>query len=445
MKKGEIVLRKILVAGAGHGGLVAAATLAENWFDVTVIEKLNKDNIGHDWEDRFSFSILSDIIGKPVDEFPVDSWRYRGDCSFVSPSKRKRVDIFYNDENRQKVMWRKPLINLLIENAELKGVKFIWNTEITGVLLNNNIICGLKTIDNDYYGDLIIDSAGVFSPVRMNLPKSYNIEKEPKYGALFYAWRAYFDKTYNPDLKTPFEVYMYHECEKGLSWCCTNDNTVDILIGRIYKLTKEKIDEQLNIFRNDHNWIGNNIVNGGNYGIIPVRRPLTLMVGDNYAAVGDSAFMTMPMNGMGIDLSLNAGKLLSETIIKNREKYFSVSELWEYNREFHIKYGAFASKNEGLKNAILSIPSEGVDFLFENDVIQSSDLAGAGKNTNFKSLLGKLQRGVKEPKYFFALINGLIRGGAASKLYSNPPEIYNKDSVLKWSKAIVSKDIRITE
>ena len=52
---------------------------------------------------------------------------------------------------------------------------------------------------------------------------------------------------------------------------------------------------------------------------------------------------------------------------------------------------------------------------------------------------------MKEPKYFFALINGLVKGGAASKLYSNPPEIYNKENILKWSKAIESKDIRITE
>ena len=67
------------------------------------------------------------------------------------------------------------------------------------------------------------------------------------------------------------------------------------------------------------------------------------------------------------------------------------------------------------------------------------------KNTDFKSLLGKFRRGMKEPKYFFALINGLVKGGAASKLYSNPPEIYNKENILKWSKAIESKDIRITE
>ena len=32
------------------------------------------------------------------------------------------------------------------------------------------------------------------------------------------------------------------------------------------------------------------------------------------------------------------------------------------------------------------MPSDGVDFLFDNAVIQSSDLAGAGRNMNFKAL-----------------------------------------------------------
>ena len=43
------------------------------------------------------------------------------------------------------------------------------------------------------------------------------------------------------------------------------------------------------------------MLHGGQFRVIPVRRPLTLLVGDGYAAVGDSAFMTTPMNGMGIE------------------------------------------------------------------------------------------------------------------------------------------------
>ncbi|MBR6940121.1 MAG: NAD(P)-binding protein, partial [Clostridia bacterium] len=44
-------MRKIIVAGAGHGGLVAACRLAEAGYDVTVVEKKERNETGHDWHD----------------------------------------------------------------------------------------------------------------------------------------------------------------------------------------------------------------------------------------------------------------------------------------------------------------------------------------------------------------------------------------------------------
>ncbi|MCR5149987.1 MAG: NAD(P)-binding protein [Clostridiales bacterium] len=436
-------MKKIIVAGAGHAGLVAAALLAENGFDVTVIEKNPRSAMGHDWEDRFDFSLLSEITGKDISGFPEDCWRYRGDCAFISPSKRKKIEIFYDENSRQKVMWRKPLLDMLIDNAEEKGAKILFETQIFSPVCDESRVKGVITAQGEITGDIVIDSAGVFSPVKMNLPDSFGIDKEIKRGDLFYAWRAYFNKVSDETPKTQFEVYLYHECEQGLSWCCTNKNTVDILIGRIDEFGSEKIDEQLAIFRKDHPWTGDKIINGGQFGIIPVRRPLTLMVANGYAAAGDSAFMTTPMNGMGIDLSLNAGRILAETLVKNAKNDYTADVLWKYNRRFHIEYGAAVSKNEGLKNALLSIPSEGVDFLFENDVIQSADLSGAGKNMDFKTLMGKFARGMKKPEYFFAIVNGLIKGGEASSLYAKPPVNFEKAAIEKWSRAIGSKRIEI--
>ena len=61
-------MKRILVAGAGHGGLAAAALLAKNGFDVTVIERKKREEMGHDWEDRFTFSLLTDLLGITEDE-----------------------------------------------------------------------------------------------------------------------------------------------------------------------------------------------------------------------------------------------------------------------------------------------------------------------------------------------------------------------------------------
>lgn len=424
----------IIVAGAGHGGLVAGARLSQSGHRVVVYEKNDREQLGHDWEDRFTFELLKNELN--IDNLPDDIWRYRGDCAFISPNYEISVVINYTNENRQKIMWRKPLINLLISHAEKCGVEFHFNNEILSPIVHGNKVVGIQTLSGEHYADLVIDAAGVFSPIRSKLPDSFAIEKMPSHGDVFYAYRAYFDKkTTDKAPKTPFEVYLCHAGEKGLSWCCTNNDSVDILIGRIDSPSDRDIDRHICNFKNTHPWVGDSIIHGGNRGVIPVRRPLALMTADGYAAVGDSAFMTTPMNGMGIDLSLLAGRLLAETVIKSSSA--SAEVLWCYNRDFHILYGGDTAKNESLKNALLNLPKGGVDFLFKNAVIQSSDLSGAGENTNLGLLLGKFVRGMKNPKFFFAILGGIMNGAKLSKRLKKAPQSYDRNAILQWQKSVL--------
>lgn len=431
-------MKEILVAGAGHGGLVSAAKLAKNGYQVTVYEKKQRDELGHDWEDRFTFSLLTRLT--ETEEIPPETWRYRGDCAFVSPSFRTKVVVRYEEGERQKMMWRKPLLRMLLRYAEEQGVRFRFGTEIKAPVVRENAVVGLQTSEGEVYGDMVIDACGVFSPVRMNLPDAFGIEKEPKKGDVFYAYRAYFDRLPGEETDVPFEVYLCHEGEPGLSWHLFNDDCVDVLVGRIYPLTEEKTTHELENFRLRHPSTGRTILHGGEYGIIPVRRPLAKMVADGYAAVGDSAFMTTPMNGMGLDLSMQAGELLADVVMHSDE--YTAEKLWAYNRGYHEKF-ADAAKNEGLKNALLSLPEGGVDFLFDNAVIQSSDLAGAGKNTNIGALLGKFVRGMKRPKFFFAIIKGLIKGGKNAGLFKNAPKRYDEKAIGVWARKIEKNVIRL--
>lgn len=431
---------KIAVAGAGHGGITAAALLAKEGHDVTVYEKRGRSELGHDWEDRFTFSLLTEILG--TKELPADIWRFRGDCAFVSPSYRTEVIIRYTDENRQKIMWRKPVINLLLDFAENNGVKLNFSTSVLAPLTEGDRVTGLKTSSGDVKAELVIDAAGVFSPVRTGLPENFAIEKSPERGDVFYAWRGYFNKTERVMPEVPFEVYLCHNGEQGLSWCCTNEDSVDVLIGRIDPLSDEVLNRNINGLREKHTYIGNEILHGGSRGVIPVRRPLSLMVAEGYAAVGDSAFMTTPMNGMGIDLSLLSGELLAKKIIANNSVALPV--LWEYNRDFHRLYGGVTAKNEGLKNSLLQMPPEGVDFLFDNAVIQSSDLAGAGQNTKLGSLLGKFVRGMRKPGCFFAILDGLIKGAGMAKVLKNAPESWDAGTVKAWQNSVESKRVVIS-
>lgn len=167
--------KKIIVAGAGHGGVIAAAKLAKEGFDVTVYEKKKRENIGHDWEDRFDFQTVLDAVEK--DEMPDGAWKYRGNTVFVSPSKRTEVKIDFAPDKRQKVMWRKPLINIIIDYAESSGVKFAFENEILSPIIKGNAVVGICTANGEVSADFVIDAAGVFSPIRKTCPTRFRLKK----------------------------------------------------------------------------------------------------------------------------------------------------------------------------------------------------------------------------------------------------------------------------
>ena len=65
-------MQNILIAGAGHGGLAAGILLARAGFSVTLAEQKARAALGHDWEDRFTFPLLADLVGRAL---PPDVWR----------------------------------------------------------------------------------------------------------------------------------------------------------------------------------------------------------------------------------------------------------------------------------------------------------------------------------------------------------------------------------
>ncbi len=432
---------RIVVAGAGHGGLLAAGLLARTGHDVTVLEKKQPDALGHDWEDRFTLSLLENYLGIAVSDLPEGSVRVRGDCVFVSPFRAGRVEVRYPEERAQRVMWRKSLIELLLNFARDNGADLHFGVSVTSPLTESGRVSGVMTDAGVFPADLVVDACGVFSPLRRNLPATFGVERDVRRGDLFYAYRAYFDRR-PTETDLPFEVYLCHNGEQGLSWYCANPDSADILIGRIDPLSPQKVEAEIAAFRAEHPEAGESLLHGGQYGFIPVRRPLTKMIADGYAAVGDSAFMTTPMNGMGIDLSLHAGKLLADTVASCTGPV-SAEVLWQYNRMFHTLYGGDAAKNEGLKNALLTLPGEGVEFLFTSGVIQSSDLDGGGENMDVQTMLQKLSAGVGQPAWFGAVLRGVLRGAQVRALYRSAPKTYDPSAVRIWSRRIESLDIRL--
>ena len=111
--------KRILVAGAGHGGLAAAALIAQKGFDVTVFEKKKEAELGYDWTDIFAPGALG-IAGIPMPE--KDKFTYKDNMTFYSPSCSKGLVQNVPVDQLEIKMERSDIYSLLVEHARKSGV-----------------------------------------------------------------------------------------------------------------------------------------------------------------------------------------------------------------------------------------------------------------------------------------------------------------------------------
>ncbi len=425
-------MKKIIVAGCGHGGLTAAAALSKNGYDVTVIEKSKKDELGYDWHD----SVLTNLFvnaGMPV---PEDAYYLPADrMCYYNPKKTVKVTPEIGEITGYGYIDRKLLIKSFIDYAAECGVKFMFDTEIVSALSSAQRVEGVKYIENrkekNFFADLVIDSCGMFSPVRLSLPDRFCIRNTVKKDEVFIGWRGYFEKTENIITDPESNTYFFHCGRCGMDWAITKDGYMDILVGGFSSLTEADVEEALEDFRKEYPYMSEKLLCGGYSDRIPVGKNLPVFVYNGYAAVGNSAYMTEPLSGSGIDLSIYAGRVLSDVIIESGGD-FSAKALWKYNYRYIKEQGERRYISAIIKEIMSSLSGQDIDFLMEKNIMTQKEIAGTGGNYTVKDYLYKLNV-LRKPKLCVPLLHMLDKIVISSKLTKNVPEKYSKKEIRKWS------------
>ncbi len=423
---------KIVIIGAGHGGLQAAKVLAQNGFDVTVYEKSSKDSVSYDWRDDVEPTVFSELKITPP-----ESSRKTSRASFVAPFSEKP---FYMQNEENAVEWsvdRNKLVLLLVRLAEAAGAKIKFNTPAQKLLVSNNEVKGIVAGNESIFADLIIDSSGIDSDFRKEAAKIFNITAKIDDNDVFTVYRAFVKKAVGekPPKNHKKKVYLKYLGMPGISWCiCEPDGLVNVLIGRVGKMTENEFNYALRELKKSNPVIGEEIVMGGKFGRIPVRRPLTKMVGRGYVAVGDSAFMTIPLTGSGISNSLRAGQILAEEIIKN--KSVSIEALWKYQVRYYNEIGAEHYFADYLKRKLLASDNEDIKYMFESGIITEKNLcdfsSGEGVRLTPEELVFKLRKGMKKTGFIATLIYALLKGTKAKNTAKKIPVNYDEEKIKIW-------------
>ena len=429
--------KKIVIAGAGHGGLVAGAVLAKAGYDVTVYERKIRSELGYDWEDAIDMRVFAECGLEPPKK---EHYAFNGDMKYYNPNLKAPLVVPANGKGSA-VFERKEIYDVLIDNAEKSGVKIIYSTEILSPVMDGLRVVGIRTSDGVVDADLVIDAAGINTPLRSRLPVCCNIDRDYGYGECFYAFRGYFDKVPGHEPDVAYEIFLMHQGERGLSWVVTKDDYVDVLIGRMAPMSKTKLAKTLDEMRAFSPQIGEKLLRGGTQEQIPVRRPLSVMVCDGYAAVGDAAYMTVPMTGSGICASMRAGMLLAETVMEDKDEVYSRETLWNYNRKYILHFGQSFAAIDILKNIMLCTEVEGVNFLFDKGIITENDMSfGKGKEEggmSFSDMVARATRGISNLPVLLRTAGALSKGDNVKKVYQSIPETYDEKAVLKWKQDVM--------
>ena len=425
-------LKKIIVAGCGHGGLYAAYKLAKSGYDVEVYEKKDRKDLGHDWHD----CIYKPEFDKLGIDLPECSEMYPYfDAVYTNPKKTVKLNVKQGGHGNLFNIDRKYLINKLVDLAISAGAVIHFGCKVSGAVVRNNAVIGITVDGKEIIGDLVIDAAGIDSPVRQSLPESFGIMGKIPEKNTFYCYRVYYDNTTGEKYTPQQTIYFYHCNKAGMDWAVTEEKFIDILVGRFNPINDDDVIEAIEDIRKDIPFMGNSVIRGGSYERIPLRIPIPLFVWNGYAAVGDSAGMTEPMSGSGINKSICAGDLLAETVIKSRASKLTLEALWSYQYNYFKRYGENLFSAEITRKMLSSLSAQDIDYFFEKKILTEKEIGAGGLSGSTPGeTLNRIMAFI--PKlYLIPALSGIpyrtAIGERAKKLL---PQKYSYSAYMKWRK-----------
>lgn len=430
---------KIIVAGMGHGGLAAAGILAKNGYDVTVYEKKSEGALGYDWTDIFDPKALA-AAELPMP--PENLYTYKEDMTFFNPAMTVGLRQHVPADQREIKMERRDIYDLLIRNAEKNGAKLVYDCKVRRPITAGSRVVGIATEKGDIYGDLIIDACGMESPVRMNLPAGMPIEKTVGRKDRISIYRAFFDRADRNEVQDKFKVILFAEGICGITWIATEEEHTDLLIGRFADLDEKEVSRVANSLRKSHPQLGTKVMRGGQFVQIPVRQPLSIMVWDGYAAIGDSAFMTVPLIGSGIANALRAARYLADTVMADANGRYDCETLWQYEVRYFRELGQGLAPLAAAKRLLLNMAPQDIDYFFESGTLNEDNIT---MTADFHSLfdlirfdpadLMKKGRNLcKNKDAMKKLLSGLPKIAGAMAASAAIPHRWEERTVLRWAK-----------
>lgn len=357
-----------LVVGAGTAGAYFAWRLALQGYQVAVIEKDGREDVGKRL-DIFHFdSIRFAEFGVP--EPAPDSQELvavHADGKAFPPSGETAKLAEYGFH----VMRLQPFLKRLHAMAGEAGASILYGCAFREPLVEDGRVAGVKAFvdggEVTLRARLTADASGTAAVVRTALPPSLGVEgfRLRPADALYVILR--YIRWKEPRALHPRGLNFWPHAKVFCNPSCTEEEAI---LGVGQPGSYQQAEETLEDFLSKTPFPPFETLKTEK-GVTPYRRPPFSLVGEGFLCLGDSACITKPFSGEGITAAWTlsrtaaevAGRALKGNEIPTRQ------DLWEINTRYFRGQGArFAGLLAQLPGAA-GVTAQEMDYLFAKDII----------------------------------------------------------------------------
>lgn len=401
----------VIVVGLGVAGAYVSHTLSKAGFKVLAVDVKSYERLGD--------KPCGDAIGKHHLEFlnlmdlpqNIVEGSVRG-IDIYSPSENVRFRVVGDGY----LIDRIELVKYLVRQALNSGLEIATNTAAVSPIVRDGSIRGVtlwkegKSVE--VAARVVIDASGNARAIARRLPRDWPVSEELDMVDSNIAYREVRRLQHEVEESDILRIYVSKQVAPGGYWWLFpyshRDSYVNVGLGiqggRGYQDPKTLLYQYVlsrEMFKNSE------LVEAGG-ALVPTREPLSTLVWNGIAVIGDAAYTVNPVHGGGKGSAMVSASCVSKAVVEGMETgRVDAESLWNANLCYMSNYGVKQAVLNVFRLFLQELSDEDIEFGMSRRIIREEDL-------NTLSLKGYLELSVIDKAH--RILAGLRRPSLLLKL-----------------------------
>jgi len=403
-------LYDVVIVGAGTAGITLAYLLADKGFNIALVDRRYKNEIG----DKICGDAIAAHHFKSTGLQPPSNKVIRKYVKGIKVyPKDMRYHLTVETEDGGYIVDRHKYGQELLENAINRGTALYDGIIISGLIIEDNIAKGVYGYKRGG-GELIelnaritVDASGYPAVLVNKSPESWGLEKKISKRDVIIAYREIVEvKEPLWDLDNLHLHFISEYAPTGYVWIFpwSKDGRIlnfgngvipDKRIPKPNILLEKYVEDVKPRLLKDRRIIKKGSCN------IPNRRARNIFVGNGFLAVGDAAIMIDPATAEGIGYGIYGAYLAAGYISEALEaKDYSQERLWKYQHAYMTSpYGVRQARLDVFKYLLQAYSDLDYQFVIQHKILTSRDVIRARDEDSFITAFDKTVRTIKAAIY----------------------------------------------